>query len=704
MAWNGLQITRRGQDLNAKILLGQTELTITRVVVGDGVATGSVVNLTDLVHETLPMPITSSKRLPDGTALFSTLLSNEELAVGFFFREIGVFATDPDLGDILYSYDYYGTDPQWIPASGGATLIKAKYNLGMKISSAMDVVIKLDEDLQFMTRDELASLVGAQGGIAPLDAEGKVPLEHLPPIDAGGVKTVNGVEADEEGDVMLGAGDILLNDGQTVEGAIAGAGGVKSVNGDSREHAILNAMNINMVNGQSIENANIAGNSAGTTSALTLAGPGFLLKDMARCILRLSSGCAANATLNVQGTGAIPIYETPTARITAKDADVMLSMIYVASGNRWLCLSIIATPPAGAEYTSAGTHSYKVPTGITQLKVLLVGGGGGGGNGTNGAVGASDGRSWNERGGSYSDDTDWYTDYSISVYRGGAGGNGGGGGGAGTVIEQTITVTPGETLTIVVPNGGNAQSAGGTATVSRGSTTLVSASGGSGANGANGGNGGNTSCGTSGGGGNAGYPGSTGWGIASGDTNNGFFLPTGYTSYPWMANPPQLPRGSSSGGGSSTAGGAGTAGAQTSTNTNYTSTFRGGGIGGEAQAHIAPPLSNRGYSWGVSIPTPQSGQTYLISGAYGGGGGAGANGYGLAVNGSTPSSSGSVGRGGAGGIGYGSGGGGGGGGGGAQLRMAVAANGTLTINTAYAAATNGVAGGAGTRGYCLISL
>ena len=217
MAWNGLQITRRGQDLNAKILLGQTELTITRVAAGDGTATGSVVNLTDLVHETLPMPITSSKRLPDGTALFSTLLSNEELTTGFFFREIGVFASDPDLGDILYSYDYYGTDPQWIPAAGGATLIKAKYNLGMKISSAMDVVIKLDEDLQFMTRDELASLVGEPDGIAPLDAEGKVPLMHLPPIDAGGVKTVNGVEPDGAGDVTLGANSILRTDNFSVE-------------------------------------------------------------------------------------------------------------------------------------------------------------------------------------------------------------------------------------------------------------------------------------------------------------------------------------------------------------------------------------------------------------------------------------------------------------------------------------------------------
>ena len=64
--------------------------------------------------------------------------------------------------------------------------------------------------------------LGAQGGIAPLDAEGKVPLMHLPPIDAGGVKTVNGVEPDGAGDVTLGAGDVLLSDGQNVEEAMLG--------------------------------------------------------------------------------------------------------------------------------------------------------------------------------------------------------------------------------------------------------------------------------------------------------------------------------------------------------------------------------------------------------------------------------------------------------------------------------------------------
>ena len=217
MSWGGLQLTRLGQDLNAKILLGQIDLKIVKVAAGDGMLMGSPVNLTNMVNEILSLPITSTKRLPDGTALFSTLLSNEELANGFFFREIGVWAQDPDLGEILYSYDYYGSDPQWIPSGGGATLIKAKYNLGMKIDNALNVIIKLDEDLQFMTRDELINTISQPNGITPLDVTGKVPLAHLPPIDSGGVKSVNGLMPEASGNVEVMAINVRQEDNFSVQ-------------------------------------------------------------------------------------------------------------------------------------------------------------------------------------------------------------------------------------------------------------------------------------------------------------------------------------------------------------------------------------------------------------------------------------------------------------------------------------------------------
>jgi cysteine-rich repeat protein len=159
-------------------------------------------------------------------------------------------------------------------------------------------------------------------------------------------------------------------------------------------------------------------------------------------------------------------------------------------------------------HTSPGTFSWKVPAGVMKLSVVAVGAGGGGGGGTNGS---SAGR---------------------------------GGGGGALAWGNGVTVTPGETLTIVVGKGGSpgqgngSGSAGGASEIRRGGTVLMRANGGSagpannggGVSGGNanvnvypynkgGGNGGssNTSsgCGGSGGGGAGGYSGNGGQGGAA---------------------------------------------------------------------------------------------------------------------------------------------------------------------------------------------
>lgn len=126
-------------------------------------------------------------------------------------------------------------------------------------------------------------------------------------------------------------------------------------------------------------------------------------------------------------------------------------------------------------YDTAGTQTYTVPAGVTSITVKAWGAGGGGGGG-----GSS-----------------------------GGGGNGGGGG----YSKATLTVTPGESLTVIVGSGGGAGdlSSGGSGTLSgdggggggysivkRGGTSLIIAPGGAG------GGGGDNSSATTGGNGGAG--------------------------------------------------------------------------------------------------------------------------------------------------------------------------------------------------------
>lgn len=82
--------------------------------------------------------------------------------------------------------------------------------------------------------------------------------------------------------------------------------------------------------------------------------------------------------------------------------------------------------PDDIEYVSPGSYAYIVPAGVTTLYYRIAGGGGGGGGGGYTAPG----------------------NYNYQAY---SAGGGGGGAGAST---GTFSVTPGETITVIVGNGG----------------------------------------------------------------------------------------------------------------------------------------------------------------------------------------------------------------------------------------------------------
>ena len=125
------------------------------------------------------------------------------------------------------------------------------------------------------------------------------------------------------------------------------------------------------------------------------------------------------------------------------------------SGAVWVCTTA-GTPGTWTKigggmnyalFTASGT--WTVPAGVTTIRCRAIGGGGGGGAGDN------------------------------------TGSNGGSGAGAGLVIDQSLAVTPGGSLTITVGSagvGGTTSGAygttGGTTTVANGATTLISAPGG----------------------------------------------------------------------------------------------------------------------------------------------------------------------------------------------------------------------------------
>lgn len=100
--WNQALITKAGLDLQAKMLTGNY-LQITRVVAGAGRV--AIEELTDQLAVTDPvmnLSMNQVRALGDGEVLLPVFLLNDQVESAFNIEQIGVYAIDPDLGEILF--------------------------------------------------------------------------------------------------------------------------------------------------------------------------------------------------------------------------------------------------------------------------------------------------------------------------------------------------------------------------------------------------------------------------------------------------------------------------------------------------------------------------------------------------------------------------------------------------------------------------
>ena len=158
-AFGGLKLTQKGIDLQAKAQIG-AELEYTRIGIGDGNYTGEILVIEDLVHQVMSLSI-SSLSVNGGVARIGSALSNQDLTEGVYLREIGIFATDSDDGEILYAYANAGAYAGYIPPAGGGDVIEKEIELLTTVGIAGSVTATIDSSV-FVTvgsLDQRISLV-----------------------------------------------------------------------------------------------------------------------------------------------------------------------------------------------------------------------------------------------------------------------------------------------------------------------------------------------------------------------------------------------------------------------------------------------------------------------------------------------------------------------------------------------------------------
>lgn len=158
MSFGGLQFTNRGLALQAKGQTG-TNIQFTRIAVGDGYLGGSIIaDLTALKNQIKTLSINKLTLIGSGQAVVGAALSNQDLGSGFYWREIGVFATDPDVGEILYCYGNAGNNAEWIPAGGGPDILEKQVDVISIVGNAQNVSAIINQSLVFATKTEFDTL------------------------------------------------------------------------------------------------------------------------------------------------------------------------------------------------------------------------------------------------------------------------------------------------------------------------------------------------------------------------------------------------------------------------------------------------------------------------------------------------------------------------------------------------------------------
>jgi hypothetical protein len=158
----GFTITIAGRVLLAKLLASET-LAISRVMVGSGFLPEGLnpAELTDLIAPVAQATLTDPIVLGNVASFTVEYRSdmNGGLDHGFWLSEFGVFAIDPDEGEILLYYATLGDRPQYVTEFRTDSVDIRRFPISIVLTSGeVDVILTFPSD-SLMTVEELKNYI-----------------------------------------------------------------------------------------------------------------------------------------------------------------------------------------------------------------------------------------------------------------------------------------------------------------------------------------------------------------------------------------------------------------------------------------------------------------------------------------------------------------------------------------------------------------
>lgn len=146
-AFKSAVITTKGQALLAKVVAGTCKLEFTKIAVSENTLSGDLASKTGIGTVKQSEKVASVVRQNGANVKVSASFSNETLGAGYYVRNIGLYATDPSDGEILYSIsvaDESEATADWMPPFNGIGVSSLLVDLVTAVSNASSVEVTVD--------------------------------------------------------------------------------------------------------------------------------------------------------------------------------------------------------------------------------------------------------------------------------------------------------------------------------------------------------------------------------------------------------------------------------------------------------------------------------------------------------------------------------------------------------------------------------
>lgn len=146
--FNKLTITNKGQALMAKLIAGKTTVEFTKVSSSTNVYTeAQILALTSLANIKQTVKISKITRTNNVAVQIEAAMENSNLTSGYDMNSIGLYAKDPDEGEILYAVASVATTDKgaYMPPFNGLSVSGAFLKLTTTVSNSNNVSLTVDQ-------------------------------------------------------------------------------------------------------------------------------------------------------------------------------------------------------------------------------------------------------------------------------------------------------------------------------------------------------------------------------------------------------------------------------------------------------------------------------------------------------------------------------------------------------------------------------